>query len=241
VSLTDQPADTITRTPIEEVTYTDLAGMIDHSLLRPELTLDEVQEGCALAARYEVASVCVRPADVGLAVEALVGTEVEVGTVAGFPHGANVTQIKVAETRLALEQGATEIDMVLNIGWLRSEEDERVREDIAAVVDAADGRLVKVILENAYLDDEQKVRGCQLVEAAGAHFVKTSTGFAPGGATLDDLALMRRSVSEHIQVKAAGGVRSLDDLLAVRALGVSRIGATRTASMLDDYRARTSA
>jgi deoxyribose-phosphate aldolase len=224
-----------------DLSYEQVAGTIDHSLLRPELTLDEVLDGCDLAARYRVASVCVRPADVTLAVERLGDSPVAVGTVIGFPHGATTTATKVAEAREAIALGATELDMVLNIGWLRSGEDGRVEEDIRAVVQAADGVIVKVILENAYLDDDQKVRGCKLVEAAGAHYVKTSTGFAPGGATLDDLRLMRASVSDHVKVKAAGGVRTLDALLAVIEAGCSRSGATATAAMLDDYVARTSA
>jgi deoxyribose-phosphate aldolase len=225
-----------------DVTYERLAKTIDHSLLRPELTLAEIEEGCELAARYEVASVCVRPADVPLAVARLAGTSVAAGTVVGFPHGANATAIKVWEAQLALDDGATELDMVINIGWLRSGEDRLVEDDVRAVVETASGRaLVKVILENAYLDDDEKVRGSKLVEAAGADFVKTSTGFAPSGATIDDLKLMRASVSDSVQVKAAGGVRSLDALLEVMSIGVTRVGATRTAEILDDYRARTSA
>jgi deoxyribose-phosphate aldolase len=151
-----------------------------------------------------------------------------------------MTATKVFEARLAREQGATELDMVINIGWLRSGEDAGVEADIRALVEAADGALVKVILENAYLDDDEKVRGSKLVEAAGADYVKTSTGFAPSGATLDDLRLMRDSVSPHIKIKAAGGVRTLDALLEVMSIGVSRSGATTTAQILDDYRARTS-
>jgi deoxyribose-phosphate aldolase len=226
----------------QDLTYEQVAGTIDHSLLRPELTLDEVVAGCELADRYLVASVCVRPADVELAARQLAGSPVAVGTVLGFPHGSSTTRVKVAEAEDALANGATELDMVLNIGWLRSGADDRVEADIRAVVDAAgDAAIVKVILENAYLDDDQKVRGCQLVEAAGGHYVKTSTGFAPGGATLDDLRLMRRSVGDHVKVKAAGGVRTLDALLAVIEAGCARSGATATAAILDDYRARTSA
>ncbi len=224
---------------IADVTYEQVAKTIDHSLLRPELTLDEVVAGCELAARYDVASVCVRPADVELAAGVLAGTDVAVGTVVGFPHGANATATKVFEARLARTQGATELDMVLNIGWLRSGEFDRVEADIRAVVEVADGALVKVILENAYLDHDQKVTGSHLVEAAGGDYVKTSTGFAPSGATLDDLRLMRDSVSPHIKVKAAGGVRTLDALLEVMSIGVTRSGATTTALILDDYRART--
>lgn len=224
-----------------EVSYAQLAAMIDHSLLKPELTVAEVLDGCALAARYEVVSVCVRPGDVPRSVEALAGSTVEVGTVVGFPHGANATSTKVAEAERALADGATELDMVCNIGLLRSGEAGAVEADIAAVVDVAHeaGAIVKVILENAYLDDEQKRLGCRLVEAAGADFVKTSTGFAPSGATHDDLRLMREAVSPSIGVKAAGGVRTLDALLAVIPLGVSRVGATATAAILDEYLART--
>jgi deoxyribose-phosphate aldolase len=224
---------------VVDVSYEQLAKTIDHSLLRPELTLEEVKKGCELAARYQVASVCVRPADVVVCAEVLAESEVAVGTVIGFPHGSHTTETKVFEAERALADGASELDMVINIGWLRSGEDERVEADIRAVVDTAGGRaLVKVILENAYLDRNQKVRGSKLVEQAGADFVKTSTGFAPSGATIDDLKLMRASVSPSIQIKAAGGVRSLDSLLEVMSVGVTRVGATRTAEILDDYRMR---
>ena len=225
---------------IDRLTYEDVAKTIDHSLLRPELDDQFIEDGCRLAAKYEVASVCCRPADVPRAVELLAGTSVAVGTVIGFPHGGTTTEVKVFEAEQALRSGATELDMVINIGALRSGRDAYVRDEIAAIVAVAHpaGAIVKVILENAYLDDEQKVRGCKLVEAAGADFVKTSTGFAPTGATHEDLALMRRSVSPHIGVKAAGGVRTLDALLAVMELGVTRIGATATATILDDFRSR---
>jgi deoxyribose-phosphate aldolase len=224
----------------EDVTYRQVAKAIDHSLLRPELTLSDVEKGCDLAARYQVASVCVRPADVVLAARLLQGSEVAVGTVVGFPHGSHKTTTKVFEAREALADGATELDMVINIGWLRSGEDRMVEDEIKAVVEAAAGKaLVKVILENAYLNDEQKVRGSKMTETAGADFVKTSTGFASTGATIEDLQLMRASVSDAVQVKAAGGVRSLDTLLEVMSVGVTRAGATRTAEILDDYRART--
>jgi deoxyribose-phosphate aldolase len=218
-----------------------VAKMIDHSLLRPELTADEVRAGCALAAAYDTASVCVRPSDVRLAIAALAGTEVLVGTVVGFPHGTSTTAAKVAETRESVTDGAVEIDVVLHIGRLRDGDAGYVQDDIAAVVAAADGRTVKVILENALLDTDSKVLGCRLVEAAGAHYVKTSTGFAAGGATADDIALMRRTVSQHIGVKAAGGVRTLDRLLELAALGATRFGATATATILDDLAARRSA
>jgi deoxyribose-phosphate aldolase len=164
---------------------------------------------------------------------------VAVGTVIGFPHGNHHTATKVFEVGQALADGATELDMVINIGWLRSGEDRRVEDDIRAVVEAAGGRaLIKVILENAYLSKDEIVRGSKAVEAAGADFVKTSTGFAPSGATLEDLALMRATVSPRVRVKAAGGVRTLDALLEVMSVGADRCGATRTAEMLDEYRMR---
>ena len=225
---------------VNDVSYEQVAKTIDHSLLRPELTLADVREGCELAARYDVASVCVRPADVSVAAEILNPSSVAVGTVVGFPHGANTTAVKVNEAERALADGAIELDMVINIGWLRSGEDARVGEDIHEVVEAAgEGTIVKVILENAYLNEDEKIRGCRLAEAAGAHYVKTSTGFAPGGATIEDLKLMRATVSPAVKVKAAGGVRTLDALLEVMAIGVDRIGATQTAPILDDYRSRT--
>lgn len=218
--------------------YARYAGTIDHSLLRPELLEDQVRAGCELAATYQVASVCCRPADVPLAAKLLAGSGVAVGTVVAFPHGSSTTATKVFETRDARANGATEIDMVLNIGWLRSGELDRLHADIAAVVEAADGAIVKVILENAYLTDEQKVAACKVVEAAGGHYVKTSTGYAPSGATLEDLRLMRATVSPHIKVKAAGGVRTLDALADVIDAGADRSGATTTAAILDDFRAR---
>jgi deoxyribose-phosphate aldolase len=225
---------------IEDLSYRDVAKTIDHSLLRPELDDAFIEDGCRLAAQYDVASVCVRPVDVRKAVELLRGTDVAVGTVIGFPHGSHVTDTKVFEARRALADGATELDMVIDIGALKSGRDEDVRADIAAVVEVAHeaGAIVKVIFENHYLTDDEKVRACRAAEAAGADFVKTSTGFAAGGATHEDLALMRRSVSPHIGVKAAGGVRSLDALLAVMELGVTRVGATQTQAMLDDFLAR---
>ncbi len=225
---------------IETLTERDVAKAIDHSLLRPELDDRFVEAGCRLAAEYDVASVCVRPADVRRAKAILEGTDVAVGTVIGFPHGNHLTATKVFEARQALADGATELDMVLQIGALKSGRDADVQADIGAVVEVAHaaGAIVKVIFENAYLTDDEKVRACHLSEAAGADFVKTSTGFAPGGATHDDLRLMRANVSPHIQVKAAGGVRTLDALLDVMALGTTRIGATATKAIIDEFRAR---
>jgi deoxyribose-phosphate aldolase len=220
------------------ITYEQLAKVIDHSLLRPELTEADVLVGCELAARYHVATVCVKPCHVTLAKEALKDSDVIVSTVVGFPHGSNHTAIKVAEAELAIDEGALELDMVLNIGQLRSGKYDYVRDDIQAVCDVAHARgvRVKVIFENAYLTDEEKITACKLSEAAGADWVKTSTGFAPSGATLEDLRLMRANVNDDIQVKAAGGVRTLPALLEVIDAGVTRCGATATATILDDFK-----
>jgi deoxyribose-phosphate aldolase len=228
------------RPTIDSLTERDIAKTIDHSLLKPELDDAFIEDGCRLAAEYDVASVCVPPVHVRRAAVLLDGTDVKVGTVVGFPHGYATTETKVAETRQALADGATEIDMVLQIGALKSGRDADVQFDIAAVVEVAhaDRAIVKVIFENAYLTDDEKIRACRLTEAAGADFVKTSTGFASGGATHDDLRLMRANTSPHIQVKAAGGVRTLDALLDVMALGVTRIGATATKTIIDDFRER---
>lgn len=223
------------------ITYEQLAKVIDHSLLRPELTEQDVIAGCQLAAKYHTATVCVKPCHVRLAVAALQGSDVLVSTVIGFPHGSNLTAIKVAEANAAMDDGAVELDMVLNIGALRGGQADFVRQDIQAVCAAAHARgaKVKVILENAYLTDAQKVLACKLCEEAGADWVKTSTGFAPSGAVIADLRLMRASVSEKVQVKAAGGVRTLDALLEAIDAGITRSGATATAAILDEFEQRS--
>ncbi len=225
---------------IEALTERDIAKAIDHSLLRPELDDAFVEDGCRLAAKYDVASVCCRPADVQRAAAILAGTDVAVGTTIGFPHGNHVTAIKIAEAHQALADGATELDMVIQIGALKSGRDADVQADIAAIVEVAHaaGAIVKVIFENAYLTDDEKVRACRASVAAGADFVKTSTGFAPSGATHDDLRLMRANTPSNVRVKAAGGVRTLDALIEVMNLGVSRIGATATEAIILDFRTR---
>jgi deoxyribose-phosphate aldolase len=228
---------------VESLTYAEIAKTIDHSLLRPELELDTVADGVRLAVRYDVASATVKPADVALAAGIVAGSGVLVSTVVGFPHGSSTPATKAFEAERALDDGAHELDMVLNIARLRSGRDDEVRDEIRTIVELATGRgaIVKVILENAYLTNEQKVLGCRLAEQAGAHFVKTSTGFAPTGATIEDLQLMRATVSPHIQVKAAGGIRTLDALLDVLSIGVTRVGATATETMLEDFKARKAA
>ena len=225
---------------VKNLTYEQVAKVIDHSLLRPELTEAEVVAGCELAKQYHVATVCVKPCHVALAAYLLADLDVLVSTVVGFPHGGSTTAVKVFEAHDAIDRGARELDMVLNIGELRSGNLETVRADIQAVVELAHTNdvLVKVIFENAYLTDEQKVIACKISEQAGADWVKTSTGFAPSGATIADLKLMRANVGPRVQVKAAGGVRTLDALLEVMEAGCTRSGATATAAMLDEFKAR---
>lgn len=222
---------------INDLTYEQVAKVIDHSLLRPELTEAEVIAGCELARKYHTATVCVKPCQLPVAKKVLEGSDVLLSTVIGFPHGGSTTTTKVFEAQEAIAGGAAELDMVINIGELRSGHHDYVLNDVKAVVDAAHphGVRVKVILENAYLTDEEKVTACRLCEQAGADWVKTSTGFAPSGATLADLRLMRATVGPQVQVKAAGGVRTLDALLDVMEAGCTRSGATATAAMLDDF------
>ena len=228
---------------MELPTVPELAAMIDHAVLKPTQTERDVVDACAIARKEHIASVCVKPFYVPITARLLKDSGVDTSTVIGFPHGGQSPEIKVSTASNALREGATELDMVINIGALRSGRDAYVSGEIASIVAKAHpaGAIVKVILENAYLDDDQKVRACRLAETAGADYVKTSTGFAPTGATHEDLALMRRTVSSRVGVKAAGGVRTLDGLLEVMELGVTRIGATQTAAILDDFRARKTA
>lgn len=223
-----------------DYTLTDIAKMIDHSLLNPTMTDAELEEGCALALRYDVASVCIKPYYLSRCADLLAGSDVAPSTTVGFPHGGHTTAIKLAEAVEALAAGCRELDMVVNVGKVLSGDWDYVHRDIAAVVHAAHevGSRVKVIFENAYLQDEHKIKLCELCGEIGADWVKTSTGYAPSGATLDDLKLMRAHSPAHVQVKAAGGIRTLDALLEVRALGVTRCGATRTAEMLEEARRR---
>jgi len=222
------------------LTVKKIAKMIDHSLLKPELTVQQVIEGCKLAREYDVASVCVKPCDVKLAKKELVGTDILVTTVIGFPHGAHKTETKVFEAKQAIEDGAVELDMVLNIGRLKSRDFDYVEEDIGKVIAIAHdkGVKVKVILENCYLTDELKKIACKICENAGADFVKTSTGYGTSGATIEDLKLMRESCSKKTKIKAAGGVRTLDAALNVRRAGAARFGATATKAILDEAKVR---
>jgi deoxyribose-phosphate aldolase len=212
-----------------------VAKTIDHSTLGPAMTLDEVKAGCDVALKYDVASVCCKPCDVKFVAEILKGSDVLVGTVVGFPHGSSTPESKVFETKQAVADGAVEIDVVINIGHLKSGKTQEIQDEISAVVAAASGNQVKVILENAYLTDAEKVIACKLIEAAGAHYVKTSTGFAPTGATLADVKLMRATCSPKVKVKSAGGVKSLDQLLEFLDAGIDRSGSSSTASILDEF------
>jgi deoxyribose-phosphate aldolase len=221
-------------------TYEGLAKMIDHSMVRPELTDEQVAAGCDLARRYQVASVSVRPCDVDLAVRMLNGSGVAVGTVAGFPHGSTTTAVKLYEIRDVLRRGAKEVDMVLNIARLLSRQFQFVETELLQAAEEChkQGALLKVIFENAFLTDELKIIACRICARAEVDFVKTSTAFGPAGYTIDDLKLMRAHTPEHIGVKAAGGVRTLEKALEVYQVGCSRFGATATAAILDEWKAR---
>jgi len=223
-----------------DYTYKDIARMIDHSLLNPTLSDRDLEAGCELALAYDVASVCIMPYYLKRCAELLKGSTVNASTTIGFPHGEHTTAVKVAEAKQALCDGGQELDMVVNVSKVLSGDWEYVRSDIAAVIDVThkQGQRVKVIFENCYLNDEQKIKLCEICGELGADWVKTSTGYGTGGATMDDLKLMRQHSPASVQVKAAGGVRDLDKLLEVRALGVTRVGASRTADILDECKRR---
>lgn len=223
-----------------DYTLEQIAKMIDHSLLNPVMTDEELERGCQVALDYDVASVCIKPYYLKRCAELLAGGTVAPSTVIGFPHGGHATTIKVAEAAQAVIDGGKELDLVVNIGKVLSGDWDYVRGDLKAVIDRAHqgDAIVKVIFENCYLEDRHKVRLCEICGELGAEFVKTSTGYGTGGATLDDLKLMRKHSPSRVQVKAAGGVRTLDALLEVRAVGVSRVGATRTIEMLEECKRR---
>ncbi|WP_165069403.1 deoxyribose-phosphate aldolase [Paludisphaera rhizosphaerae] len=223
-----------------ELTYDLIAKRIDHSLLQPTLTEEEMESGCRVAAEYGVASVCIKPFAVAMASRLLRGTGVEVGTTIGFPHGGHATSVKVFESKQAIDDGATELDMVVNIGQVLGGHWAAVATDIEAVVEAAHERdaIVKVIFENCFLNDEQKIRLCRICGEVGADYVKTSTGYGTGGATREDLILMRKSSPPRVKLKAAGGVRTLDQAIEVVELGCDRFGASKTAEILDDLKGR---
>lgn len=210
------------------------AKMIDHTLLKADATKEQIEKICAEAKKFGFASVCVNPTWVNYCSELLQGTDVLVCTVIGFPLGANTTAVKAFETNDAIANGAKEVDMVINIGALKDKNDDLVQADIAAVVEAAKGNaIVKVIIETCLLTDEEKVKACELSVAAGADFVKTSTGFSTGGATAEDIALMRKTVGPDLGVKASGGVRSLEDMKKMVAVGATRIGASSGVAIIN--------
>lgn len=221
-------------------TLAELAKMFDHSLLQPTVTDEELERGVLLAREFNVASVCIKPYGVKLAAKLLAGSTVQASTTIGFPHGGHITPVKVFESERAMDDGATELDMVVNVGKVLSGEWNYVAHDIAAVVNATHARncKVKVIFENAYLKDEHKIALCKICGEVRADWVKTSTGYAETGATVEDLKLMREHSPPWVQVKAAGGVRTFEKLMEVRALGVTRVGATATKAILDDARTK---
>jgi deoxyribose-phosphate aldolase len=228
--------------PSSPNSYRDIAKMIDHSLLAPTLSSADFESGIALALSYDVASVCIVPSYLSRCAELLAGSDVKPSTTIGFPHGGQATAAKVAESRIALDHGALELDMVINLNRALSADWDYVQADIAAVLDEtrARGQRLKVIFETCYLMDPQKIRLCEICGELGVDWVKTSTGFGSSGATLADLRLMREHSPANVQVKASGGVRELDFVLAARELGVTRCGSSRTREILDQYQLRTS-
>ena len=220
----------------------NIARLIDHTLLRPEATREDILKVCAEARQYNFASVCLNSCWVPIAASELAGSDIKVCTVVGFPLGATLTEAKLHETEAALRAGAQEIDMVQNIGALRGDDDRAVEEEIALIAAACHraGAIVKVILETALLSDDQKTSACTLAKLAGADFVKTSTGFGPSGATVHDVELMRRAVGPEMGVKASGGIRTLDDLLQMLDAGATRIGASASVKIVEAARAAES-
>jgi deoxyribose-phosphate aldolase len=221
-------------------TVQDVAKMIDHSLLNPVLSWAELEKGCALARELDVASVCILPYALRRCAEILQGSAVKASTTIGFPHGGHARAVKVVEAKQALADGGEELDMVVNISAVKSGRWDAVRDEIRELTDVthAAGQKIKVIFENCHLKDDEKIRLCEICAEANVDWVKTSTGYGPGGATLDDLKLMRKHSPSRVQVKAAGGIRTLDALLEVRSLGVSRCGASRTGEILAEARVR---
>ena len=217
-----------------KMTKQEFLSKVDHSLLKPQLTREEIMEGLQFAKENHCASVCINPCNLDMAREVLEGTDVKIGTVIGFPSGAHTTFSKVAEAVDAYARGAVELDMVIDIGALRNGEYEDVKKEIEAVVNATPG-IVKVILETAFLTKEEIKKGCELTEEAGAAYVKTSTGFAPSGATVEDIKLMKDTVSEKVHVKAAGGINNLAECVAMIEAGSDRIGISKTKAILEEF------
>ncbi len=216
------------------MTPRELAAYFDHTILKPDATAENVRKICDEALSHHFFSVCVNPVHVGLVREALTGSDVKVCSVVGFPLGANTPGLKALETRQAVKDGAGEIDMVINVGALKSGDLDWVSKDIEAVVTAAKGALVKVIIETCLLSREEKIQACEVSRNAGAHFVKTSTGFAGGGATVEDVALMKSIVGDDLKVKASGGIKNLSDTLDMIKAGADRIGASAGVAIMKE-------
>jgi deoxyribose-phosphate aldolase len=224
---------------IQNLTYEKLTKTLDHALLKPEMTEADVMAGCSIAKKYDIAAVSVKPCYLPLVVRELKGSGVAAGTVVSFPHGHSSMAVKIYEALNGVENGAVELDIVMNIGALRSGAHDYVRDEISAIAEAVGGRaLVKVILETHYLTDPEKIIACQLLEEAGADFVKTSTGYADRGATVEDIHLMRKTLGPKIQVKAAGGMRTLTDVLSAIEAGAIRVGTSATETILEEFQAQ---
>ncbi|MEI8247235.1 MAG: deoxyribose-phosphate aldolase [Lentisphaerota bacterium] len=221
-------------------TYRDIAKTIDHSLLNPSLTVEQLEAGCKLALEYDTASVCILPYYLKRCTEILCGGSVLASTTIGFPHGCHTTAVKLAEAKQALIDGGEELDMVVNISAVLSNNWRYVREDIRVVTDAVHqtGQKIKIIFENCYLNDDQKIALCEICGELRCDWVKTSTGYGTGGAVIEDLILMRKYAPDYVQVKAAGGIRDLDSLLQMRSIGVTRCGATGTKDILEECKRR---
>lgn len=224
-------------------TYEAVAQLIEHSVLRTELSEQEVREGCEIARHYQVAAVCVRPSDVDLATRWMEGSGVSVASIVSFPHGASTTSVKLYETRDLLRRGAREIDTVINIGKMISRQFQYVETELLQMADACHeaGAILKVAFENGYLSEEQKILACKIVKRAGVDFARTSTQFGPAPYSLEDIALMRRLLKDKVKIKASGGVRTLDDVLSVLQAGCSRVGTTATVTILEAWKSQLSA
>jgi deoxyribose-phosphate aldolase len=220
---------------VSSLTQEQLAKTIDHAVLKPDSSEAQIRENCSIALKYKVATIGVNPCYVRLCADILKNSEVKVDAVIGFPLGANVPVIKKAEAQRAVEDGAAELDMVLSIGALKEGNYKYVREEIQQVVEAGGGALVKVILETCYLDEHEKIEACKLAEEAGAHYVKTSTGFGPEGAKVEDIKLMYQTVGSRLGVKASGGIRRLSDALAMIEAGATRLGTSATKTIMEDW------
>ena len=231
----------MTPAPAEpRLTYHDIASMIEHAVLRPDLSEEEVHTACAIARQYQVAAICVRPSDVDLVVQWMQGSDVAVASIVSYPHGCGTTSVKVYETRDLLRRGAKEIDTVINIGKMISRQFQYVETELQQIAEACheSGAILKVAFENGYLGEDLKTIACKIVKRAGADYARTSTPFGPAPFSLDDVAMMKRLLGDRAKVKASGGVRTIADVLALRAAGCSRVGTIATVPILEDWKAQ---